>query len=846
MPSSDQTRAKLTALSRRYYELQAEFGEEAVILQAEGAFYAVLGDRATHLHSELGLKYCGGEDRGLLTRVGIHVNTIDEYKVRIAALGLLVVVVSQLENGAMKRSRDTDGTQSATRIRRFVESVDTLATLQGLRVAVACTVDTAPHPQTTSPNPSPSSREYAVTVLDLGSGEVNHAVHETEDAAFEMLLAADPYELVLQRANAELGARWRRSTGSTIPIRTLPPTPALSFLECRAAATPFFGAAGVASMDLAVFSAAALVDWMTVLKQEHWLTSAKEQASPTKKKTNQTKPPLLSRYPPLQMDLRTRQLLYNPSQSQSQSQSQVGASVGFGLHTQMDRCRTAAGSALLRQWLSTPLTDMDAIDGRQADLRFFRTHPGVVAELAAALGGPTTPPMAPLLQRLTKLTPPGLLENVVIPTAESIRRWVGFASQLAAALARCRRVCDTGCGDATGPELPQTHRLFQDLRRAQAEAAPCQALLEALVEAESGVSAPAFQPRAHHQQARASFVAAVAALNPPAALDAVTLRRSRGVVTVVVPAALWQQALPPTATLESQTATERRYVTDALRATAVRDAEAEMAALTARCKAVRGALVAAQQAVGPCRRCQAALAHLDLLSSEAQRPDVCTPIFGSTTSLRGVRMPDGLLFTTESRYYGSDLDWEGGRPVLLTGANGSGKSSLMRAVALNQVLAQCGLNCFASAFQTVLVDRIGLRFGASDTQEHSSFAREVQHADLLCRAATHRSMVFFDEFAQSTESNGGVRLCLGVLRWLASVGCRTLFATHFGQELRAHTHTLCTPLFTDTVGPHPFQLQPGIVPESAALRVAAAAGLPESILRRAAQLTRDAVSTHRK
>ena len=179
---------------------------------------------------------------------------------------------------------------------------------------------------------------------------------------------------------------------------------------------------------------------------------------------------------------------------------------------------------------------------------------------------------------------------------------------------------------------------------------------------------------------------------------------------------------------------------------------------------------------------------------------------------------------------GHDFTWGTHNVIVLTGANGSGKSSFMRTLALNQILAQCGFGCFARTARVGIVDLIGMRFGTHDSLVGgvSSFEGELHQADIICRKATRPSMLFFDEFAQATEAASGERLCRGLIAWLVRSGCKVVFATHFAGL--GHLPDIEAPRMRGC------QSEPGIIESSEALRVCQSVGMPARVIQRARDL----------
>ncbi len=118
---------------------------------------------------------------------------------------------------------------------------------------------------------------------------------------------------------------------------------------------------------------------------------------------------------------------------------------------------------------------------------------------------------------------------------------------------------------------------------------------------------------------------------------------------------------------------------------------------------------------------------------------------------------------------------------VLYGHNGSGKSTYMKAVGINLLLAHCGLPVFASAFRTPVRDAIHLRFGSNDSlaEGKSSFDVEMEHAHHIVTTATSRSAVFCDELGCSCDVPSGEKICHWYLDRFKDIGCFLIFATHF-------------------------------------------------------------------
>jgi DNA mismatch repair protein MutS len=183
--------------------------------------------------------------------------------------------------------------------------------------------------------------------------------------------------------------------------------------------------------------------------------------------------------------------------------------------------------------------------------------------------------------------------------------------------------------------------------------------------------------------------------------------------------------------------------------------------------------------------------------------------------------------------------------VLVTGPNMAGKSTMMRQVALIQVLAQSGCFVPATAATLSICDRIFTRVGASDdlAAGQSTFMVEMTEAAHILKNATPYSLLLLDEIGRGTSTFDGLSLAWAVAEFIhEEIGARTLFATHYHElcELADHlnrvknVHVVVKEwndeiIFTRTIAE-------GGAERSYGIQVARLAGLPASVLSRAREV----------
>lgn len=184
------------------------------------------------------------------------------------------------------------------------------------------------------------------------------------------------------------------------------------------------------------------------------------------------------------------------------------------------------------------------------------------------------------------------------------------------------------------------------------------------------------------------------------------------------------------------------------------------------------------------------------------------------------------------------------RVVILTGPNMSGKSTYLRQTALIVLLAQVGCFVPARSCRMGICDRIFARIGAKDELAlgQSTFMVEMIESANILNHATGRSLVILDEVGRGTSTYDGMAIAWAMIEHLASVGAKTLFATHYHQ-LNALADQIPTvsnyrvsveEIGDDVVWTH--RVLPGGTDRSYGIHVAKMAGVPHSVLVRSQEL----------
>lgn len=124
----------------------------------------------------------------------------------------------------------------------------------------------------------------------------------------------------------------------------------------------------------------------------------------------------------------------------------------------------------------------------------------------------------------------------------------------------------------------------------------------------------------------------------------------------------------------------------------------------------------------------------------------------------------------------------------------------------------------------------------------------MRQASFILKGATKRSLAILDEIGRGTSGKEGVSIAFATLKHLVHRNqCRSLFATHFGNELQHVVESKCDEPFKEKLHfyksdiveldkdhfYYDHKLKPGICSKSDAIKVARIAGFPEEALKTA-------------
>jgi len=511
----------------------------------------------------------------------------------------------------------------------------------------------------------------------------------------------------------------------------------------------------------------------------------------------------------------------------------------------LDRTKTAMGGRLLGEWLSVPLVDRGAIVDRHEAVATLLADGGRAARLAETLAG--IGDVERLVGRvMTGRAGPRDLERIGHATS-MLPRLIGLLSDCDGLLGDLRESLDP-CEDLASRIATTLREGCPVYGRDGGFIRPgCDARLDELVELATGGKAWITDYQAREIE-RTGIATLKVGYNR---VFGFFLEVSRGQADKVPPEYVRKQTVK----------NAERYTTAELdeRQRQVLGAEEEALRREIHLLDELRSVVASQRA--RLDRAAGILAILDVLVSLADvarrrgwvRPEMTA---GGELEIEAGRHPMLEELLPPGGVVANDLTLAARPPdgpppgtdapaiLLVTGPNMGGKSTFIRQAALVAVLAQAGSFVPAKRCRLGIVDRLFARIGAGDdlARGASTFLVEMSQTARILNRATPRSLVILDEVGRGTSTFDGLAIAQAVVEHLqGSVGCRTLFATHYLQLAAldklpgvANAQVLVQQHRDELVFLH--QVAAGAADKSWGVHVARLAGVPSKVIERARDL----------
>lgn len=793
---------------RQYFEAKAAHPGVLMAIRV-GDFYEFYGEDAETAARALEITLTGREDgaNGRVPMAGVPHHSVEKYLARLLAQGMKVALCDQIEDpktakGLVKRE--------VTRVLTPGTLVEDSMLQEGASnfLAAICVQD----------------GRAGLAILDPSTGEF--LVTEIEgdalqDRLLQELARVRPAELLAPERAEDLAELVRHGLGVAVTRKE----PHDVERSARALATRLrvesLAAFGVADKPASIAAAAMILTYA-------------EQNGLTLDHLDGLTAYSLDGY--LEMSAATRRSL-------ELTQNLADGTKRHTLLSVADQTVTPMGARLLRRWIEQPLLDRVAIEGRldsvgrlvetplpRADLREglrrLADIERLVGRCATGMAGPKD--LGAL--RATLLVLPGLadpLRRVGFGRVQELREAISDHSELAVCLERAvvadppHLLRDGGViRDGYDPELDKLRSLQRDGRAYIAE-------LEQSERARTGI-----------------------------ATLKVGFNSVFGYYLEVSKAQ--SDRVPGDYVRKQTTANAERYITAELKEheTAVLGAGEKAVALEMELFTRLRARITAQSS--ELLKTGRALAELDALAGLAEvavrrgykRPEI---VDEDVLEIDQGRHP--VVEANQGGFVPNDLSLGELSPrlIVLTGPNMSGKSTYLRQTALIVLLAQIGSFVPANRCRMGLCDRVFARIGAKDeiALGQSTFMVEMVESAHILHHATSRSLVILDEVGRGTSTYDGLAIAWAMAERLAEAGAKTLFATHYHQMNRLSDQVAGVANFrvgVEEVGDQivwTHRVLPGGADRSYGVHVARMAGMPASVLMRAADVLADLERTER-
>ncbi|MBK7726889.1 MAG: DNA mismatch repair protein MutS [Dehalococcoidia bacterium] len=504
----------------------------------------------------------------------------------------------------------------------------------------------------------------------------------------------------------------------------------------------------------------------------------------------------------------------------------------------LNRAKSPMGSRLLRQWLTHPLRDLDALERRLDAVEWAMTHPIERERCQLVLGN-----MPDIGRILGKVGARGAGPRDLSGLRAGLRAGLDLGMHLSG-------------GDVPG--------LLHESLRGLAAAADALVTLDAALDEdppasfdEGGVIRPGFSPeidslRAMTRDARGFLLGLERLEREHTGIKTLKVGHNKVFGYYLEVSSANTGNVPDHYQRRQTLVGAERYVTEELkehesRLVGARDrlVDLEKQAFAQLVESLAAGL-ASLQAVAE------AVALIDLAMAlgevSSERAYVRPRFAEGQVRITGGRHPVVEAAVGPGRFVPNDcvLDEES-QVVVLTGPNMSGKSTFLRQVALIALMAQAGCFVPATEAELPLFDRIFSRIGAQDdlAAGQSTFMVEMVETAQILHHATPDSLVILDEVGRGTSTFDGMAIARAVVEFLHNrkdVSARTLFATHY-HELTSlagvlprvqNMHVGVHEEGSDVVFEH--RILPGPSDRSYGIHVARLAGLPGAVVTRAEHL----------
>jgi DNA mismatch repair ATPase MutS len=157
-----------------------------------------------------------------------------------------------------------------------------------------------------------------------------------------------------------------------------------------------------------------------------------------------------------------------------------------------------------------------------------------------------------------------------------------------------------------------------------------------------------------------------------------------------------------------------------------------------------------------------------------------------------------LSLSVEQNVVGNDISADSKLLVMMTGANRGGKSTLLRAIGLAQLMMQCGMFVPAQSFRANVCDGIFTHFKREEdaSMKSGKLDEELSRMSSIVDSLSPNSMVLLNESFASTNEREGSEIARQIVRALLEKGIKVFYVTHlFDLAQGFHRAKMNTALF---------------------------------------------------
>ena len=145
---------------------------------------------------------------------------------------------------------------------------------------------------------------------------------------------------------------------------------------------------------------------------------------------------------------------------------------------------------------------------------------------------------------------------------------------------------------------------------------------------------------------------------------------------------------------------------------------------------------------------------------------------------KNVRNP--ILAKGGPDYVPNDVNIDGQKSTIITGANSGGKTTYCKTIAQMQLLAQIGCCVPAEEAELSIADRILYQAPVFDSigDAEGRFGTELKRTRDIFFKATPRGLVILDELAEATTYEEKMEISYAILNGFNKIGSTTILVTH--------------------------------------------------------------------